>query len=229
MAGTGHDRWKDEVAAYVLGTLSPGERAELERHLAGCETCRRERRWLRPAVDSLAESADLVEPSPDLRMNVMAAVREDLEGERPARERRPLIGGLFASRRAVAALATVALLAAAVAGYAIRDGGSGGSETTVLTGKEGVTATMVSEGDSGTLKLANVPAMPEDRVLQAWVQRRGEVEPVRGLFVPDSEGRATATIPDMDGVEVVMVTAEPRGGSERPTSPAMLTAKIKAG
>ena len=69
---------------------------------------------------------------------------------------------------------------AAVAGYAIRGGDSGGGDaTTVAAGKPpAVTAKLVMEGDSATLRLANVDAMPSDRVLEAWVQRDGEVEPV---------------------------------------------------
>ena len=55
MSETDHTRWKDDVAAYVLGALEPGEAAELERHLAGCADCRAELRWLRPAVDLLPE------------------------------------------------------------------------------------------------------------------------------------------------------------------------------
>ena len=55
-------------------------------------------------------------------------------------------------------------------------------------------------------------------MLEAWVQRDGEVEPVQALFVPDREGRASTELADMDGVEVVMVTTEPKGGSETPTS-----------
>jgi anti-sigma-K factor RskA len=88
---------------------------------------------------------------------------------------------------------------------------------------------MVREGDAATLRLANVHDLPPDRVLEAWVRRDGEVEPVRGLFVPDRRGRASAMIPDMQGVDAVMVTAEPRGGSEAPTSAPMVTARIESG
>ena len=229
MSGNEHERWKDEIAAYLLGTLAPGEAADVERHVAGCQDCQREMRWLRPAVERLAEDVELVEPSPDLRIKVMAEVREDVKRAAPERERRSLFSGLT-GWRPVAAIATVALLVAVVAGYTIRDGESGGSPeaTTVATaGKPpGVTATMVSSGDSGTLKLENVRNMPPDRVLEAWVQREGTVEPVKALFVPDRQGRASTTIPDTTGVEVVMVTAEPRGGSETPTSAAMVTLEM---
>ena len=32
-----HERRSEDVAAFVLGALEPGEAAELERHLEGCE------------------------------------------------------------------------------------------------------------------------------------------------------------------------------------------------
>ena len=73
-----------------------------------------------------------------------------------------------------------------------------------------------SGGGSGALRLANVGEMPEDKVLEAWVQREGEFAR-SGLFVPDRAGQATTTIPDMGGVEAVMVTAEPRAAASRRT------------
>jgi hypothetical protein len=91
-----------------------------------------------------------------------------------------------------------------------------------------VTAKMIGEGDAGTLRLANVRQLPPNRVLEAWIQRDGEVTPVRTLFVPDSEGRASTTIPDTRGVEVVMVTAEPPGGSKSPTAAPIVTLKMPA-
>ena len=54
-------------------------------------------------------------------------------------------------------------------------------------------------------------------MLQAWVQRGERVVSAKTLFVPNRDGTATATIDDMHGVNTVMVTAEPRGGSAQPT------------
>ena len=132
--------------------------------------------------------------------------------------------------RPVAGFAAAVLVVAAVAGFAI-GGGLGSDEsgqtTTVVTGKApGITAKMVSEGDSGTLHLDNVKQLPSDRVLEAWVQRDGEVEAVEALFVPDRKGRASTELPDMEGVEVVMVTTEPEGGSESPTSSPIVTIDV---
>jgi anti-sigma-K factor RskA len=228
MSGTDHENRRDEVAAYLLEALEPEETAELERHLAGCVECRAELRWLSPAVQLLPETVERLDPPAGLRERILAEARGDAERRaavaRPAR--RPLLSGL----RPLAGLAALALVLAAVAGYAIGGaGGSGGGPavTTVVAGRApGVTARMVSEGEAGALRLANVDQLPRDQVLEAWVRRDGRVSPVRALFVPDRDGRAATMIPDLRGVDAVMVTAEPRGGSDAPTSAPMVTLEM---
>ncbi len=213
-----HEAQRDQLAAYLLGALEPGEAAALEQHLAGCEECRAELEWLRPAVLSLPEAVEVAEPPAGLRTRIMDEIEADGKAERATnrfgwKRRSP---GL----RPLAGLAVVALLAAAFAGYAIRDGGgdAGSEPTTVAVGEPpAVTAEMVSEGDSGTLRLENLRQLPADEVLQAWVQRGKRVESAKTLFVPNPDGTAIAVIDDMGGVDAVMVTAEPRGGSKQPT------------
>lgn len=240
MNETNHERWSEGIAAYMLGALEPDVAAELERHAEGCERCQAEIRWLTPAIDALPESVERLEPPRELRERVLAEVRfeaapTDVPGDEPA------AAGLFVRAshwlrelgsgpmglRPVVGFAAAVLVVAAVAGFAIGGGiGSdeGATTSTVVAGKPpGVTAKMISEGDSGTLHLDNVKQLPSDRVLEAWVQRDGEVEPVEALFVPDRKGKASTELPDMDGVEVVMVTTEPRGGSESPTSAPIIT------
>jgi anti-sigma-K factor RskA len=230
MSEADHTRWKDDVAAYVLGALEPSEAAELERHIGGCADCRAELRWLRPAVDLLPEKVERVEAPAGLRAKIVDQVRAEpgAVAAEPQRQAPLARDRWFRGWRPVAAVAVVALMLAAVAGYAVRGGDSGGGGAiTVAAGKPpAVTAKLVMEGDSGTLRLANVDSMPEDRVLEAWVQRDGEVERAGGLFVPDRDGRATTTIPDMRRVEAVMVTSEPEGGSAAPTSSPLVTVSM---
>lgn len=228
-----HDRRRDELAAYLLGALEPGEAAELERHLAGCEECRTEREWLRPAVQLLPESVEQVEPPAGLRANLMEQVRSEGKNARNAEPIRvdarwDSFGRRSWGLRPLAGLAALLLVVAAVAAYAIGNGGSdGGSATTVVAGKPpGVTAEMVRDGEVGTLHMANLHQLPRDEVLQAWVERDGQVESAKALFVPNSDGTASATIDDMDGVTTVMVTAEPRGGSAQPTSEPLVSVSV---
>jgi hypothetical protein len=131
--------------------------------------------------------------------------------------------------RPLAGAAAVLLLCAAVAGYLIGNEGSGshGATSTITAGHPpGVTAKLVRSGDAATLHLAHVHPLSRRRVLEAWVRREGRVEPVRALFVPDRKGRAQTSIGDMRGVDLVMVTTEPPGGSNSPTSAPIVTVAV---
>jgi len=45
------ERWKELMMASLDGEISPGDRGDLERHLAACETCRREFEGLQEVTD----------------------------------------------------------------------------------------------------------------------------------------------------------------------------------
>jgi anti-sigma-K factor RskA len=236
MSDEHQSRWSDDVAAYALGALEPQEARELEAHLEGCEHCQQELRWLSPAVQVLPEVVERQQPPKRVRDRVMTEVRADAKREAAASAgatRRPswfsrLGAGAYGWRPA-AGLAAIALVIVALVGYEVgsSDGtGSGGGESTVVPQESGVVATMTPKGEGGVLELANVEELPEDRVLEAWVQRDGEVEAVPALFVPNHEGKASTMIEDMDGVEVVMVTKEPKGGSETPTSTPIVNLEV---
>jgi anti-sigma-K factor RskA len=222
-----HERRRDELAAYLLGALEPGEAAELERHLAGCEECRTELEWLRPAAQALPESVERIDAPPELRGRLMEQVRSEAESPPAPRRARHLSIGRW-SLRPVAGLAALVLVAAAVAAYAIGSGDSGGANTTtVVSGHSpGVIAEVVRDGGSGTLHLTNLHQLPSDKVLQAWVERDGRVVSAKTLFVPNQDGTASATIDDMEGVKTVMVTTEPRGGSVQPTGDPIVSVSI---
>jgi anti-sigma-K factor RskA len=243
MTETDHTRWSEDAAAYMLGALKPNEVAELERHVEGCERCREEIRWLTPAVNALPESVERYQPPRELRSRVMAEVRADV---RQAEADRAAEGGLWQRAgawlrglgsgpmglRPVAGFAAAVLVVAAVGGFAIAGGlgggsdGEGGTSTVVAGTAPGVTAKVVSGDGEGTIQLANVRQLPSERVLEAWVRRDGEIEPVQALFVPDRKGRASTMLGDMHGVDTVMVTTEPPGGSASPTSAPIVTVPI---
>lgn len=236
MNGTGHEheRWSEELPAYLLGSLPTKAAAECERHLQECERCREETRWLAPAVESLSQDVPRVEPSARLRQRLMAEVREDASVTTHGTAGQPQVSWWERLRQAgalrpLAGAATVLLLCAAVAGYLIGSegpGGHGATSTIVAGHPPGVTAKLVRSGNSATLHLAHVHQLPRQRVLEAWVRRGGRVEPVRALFVPDRKSRAQTSIGDMRGVDLVMVTAEPPGGSNSPTSSPIVTVAV---
>jgi anti-sigma-K factor RskA len=233
MSGSDHNKWSEDLAAYMLGALTPEEVAEFERHLGDCERCRGEVRWFEPAVQTLPESVERQQPPPRLRQALMAEVRANVQ-EEGGRERAGFLPAWlregFGSRglRLATGFAVVALAVAAVAGFEIGKIGSGdsGGTTTLSASEHGIDVKMVREGDGGTLHLAHVHQLPPDKVLEAWVRREGTVEAVPALLVPDRKGQAETTIADMSGVDTVMVTEEPQGGSEEPTSPAIVTMSV---
>jgi anti-sigma-K factor RskA len=239
MTDPGHDRWPDEIAAYVLGALDPEEAREAERHLETCQRCQAGLRWATPAVNALPEAVEQVEPPTSLRTRLMNETKRDAAARRPgfgARLTEWLRGS--GSRplvlRPAFGLLVVALAVVAVAGYEVgtNDLGGGGSTgngqvATFEAGKApGVVARVIRDESGGTLKLANVRPLQYNRVLEAWVQRGEKVMPVRALFAPDGEGKATTMLPDMKDVSAVMVTVEPRGGSDEPTSTPIATVAI---
>ena len=56
MNSNAHERYEDELAAYMLGSLEAGETAAFEEHLASCRRCQQRERWLRASVDVLPSS-----------------------------------------------------------------------------------------------------------------------------------------------------------------------------
>jgi hypothetical protein len=94
-------------AAYVLGALSPAERLEFERHLAGCDECSRSVRSLAgmPGLLDLADAGVLENPpaDPPLPATLLPSLHRAVDARR--RRRTVAIAGLAASAAAVAALA----------------------------------------------------------------------------------------------------------------------------
>jgi hypothetical protein len=241
MSARNHRRWRAELAAYMLGSLEPGETSALEGHLEGCERCRDELRWLQPAIDVLPESIPQLEPPPGLRARLMAEVRSDAAELEPA-----VKNGRRAARlprwvrfrgfmwRPVVALTAVALIAAVAGGYALRGGGDHGGMTTIEArtttipsqGGGPVKAKLLRQGDSGNLELTGLHQLPHSRVYETWVQRGNRLRP-SSLFSARRNGTGSAAIPhQLDGANAVLVTAEPRGGSRQPTSTPVVTVEL---
>lgn len=237
---TGHERFKEQLPSYALGALDPAERGDLKHHLDGCAECRAELAWLEPAADVLAADVEQVEPSPGLRSRVMAAVDADLAEDpaplpvepQPARAERPKrqegwLRGLL--RPAVLGAAAAALFVGVALGVVLNGGDSPATpERQVLTGQtsNGSNAVMVASDGTGTLKMTGLKRPDEGQVYQAWIQRGQSVIPTDSLFVPDRDGSATASIPDLSGVSTVMVSVEPAGGSEQPTTTPVITVSL---
>ena len=119
----------DDLAAYALGALDEREEAAMSAHIESCDHCRARLRWLTPALETLPESVEQIDPPARLRRELMQTVRAEAEAEaetqRPAaksrgwRDLRVQFGG-FAFGPATA-LAAVLVLVAAGIGYEAAD------------------------------------------------------------------------------------------------------------
>jgi hypothetical protein len=92
----------------------------------------------------------------------------------------------------------------------------------------GVKATLRVHDDEGTLRISGMPAAPKGRVYQVWLQKgKGRPQPTDALFNTRTDGHASVEVPGgIDGVDAVMVTREPRGGSQVPSEEPSVIARL---
>lgn len=241
------ERWNAELAAYALDALEPGERAPLEDHLAGCEVCRERLRWMLPAVDVLPATVAPQTPPPALKSRIMDVVEREAamiesaadpgraaRDGAPPRPARRFLGGL-ALRPALAGIGVFVLLAAAVAGYALRDGGTSEGPDAVFTAEaerpgSAASGRLEVTGDAGTLHVSNLPPTGGNEVYQAWIQDKGSAGGsvhASSVFVVSEDGAGDVAIPHgLGDARRVMVTREPAGGSAHPSENPLLTAEM---
>src|SRR5262245_11979714 len=79
-----HEIWRERAAIYALDALTGEERREFETHLQSCLECHAELLTLRPAADALAQTVPQLDPRPELRDRVSAAVRGETRPTRAA-------------------------------------------------------------------------------------------------------------------------------------------------
>jgi anti-sigma factor RsiW len=232
---TDHATYMDEVGAYLLGALTDAERSAFERHLETCAECRHELERLRPAAELLPRSVDQVEPPPSLKRSLMDVVEREAAAAGTAEPaRRPFMERLLDRLRPVRPLvAAGALAAAALIGFGVAQIGGGADEgrTVVARVNESVlpdaTGRLKVENDGqAILEVRGMPPAGDGRVYQAWVQRDGMVEPQPTFEVGANGAGAVAVPEDVSDAQAVLLTREPRGGSNAPSEKPILTVKL---
>jgi Anti-sigma-K factor rskA/Putative zinc-finger len=236
--GPQHDRWADSVGPFLLGALPPDEREGFLAHLDECVVCRHDVEELAVAAEALPLSVPSVTPPPALKERIMtvvdseaellAAAGEDADAPRrppaPARPRRRFFAGLL-PRPAIALASAVVLLVAGAVGGALLSAGEGTSTVAGTTTLQGASAELEVSDDASTLVARNVPEAPRGESYQVWLKRPGvdAPEPTSVLWTPRSDGSATVAVPSDGDVEAVLVTREPRGGSDTPSENPVIT------
>jgi hypothetical protein len=223
-----HDRWADSLGAWLLGALPEDEADGFREHLAACEACQEDAASLQVAADALPMSAPPRVPPPALKDRIMATVESEAsllsaagaQADRPRRERRSWRERM--SLRPALAIGLAALAIGVFGAEALR----GGTETVTAQVSGGGSAVLEIEDGRGRIVADDLPAPPDGRVYQVWLDRGGPApEPTDALFTTTRDGSASVDVPSLDGVRRVMVTDEPDGGSRSPTGKLLLTAR----
>ena len=233
--GPGHEIWADAVGAYLLGALDGDEREGFEAHMADCLVCTRDVAHLRVAADALPVSVPLVAPPAALKDRIMTVVRSEAEllsaaGARTdvpqRRARRRLSPGAWLLRPGLAlACALLLLVGGGLAGVLLS--GDDQARTVVAeTRPVGADVRLEIGEDRATLVARDMPPPPRGRIYQVWLKRPGrDPEPTAVLWSTRDDGSAEVAVPgSLEGIEAVLVTHEPRGGSAAPTTPPIIAA-----
>ncbi len=232
---------RTELAApYALGSLDPQERAEFERHLETCASCRAEVQSFREVSGLLALGVAHATPPAELRARVL----------RRGRRARPAI-----LPWAAAAAVVLAML-----------GGFGywrvANEARVLRTRLDVTQSqldstkyvvaalldssvaitdLAATGKAPSMRLYwnrarhivvvaafDLPPAPAGRTYQLWAIEKGRAPVSVGTFNSAPSGRTVVTLQMPAGVqpEVSAVTEEPAGGSPQPTQQPFLIGSL---
>jgi anti-sigma-K factor RskA len=236
----------DDAGAYVLRALSDGERSAFAAHLETCADCRTEVEELQVVADQLPMAAPQLVPPPDIRNRLMAIVESEAELLRAAGPEADRVTPAPAQMRLrdrvwwpswavspgfAAAAASVLILAGVGAGVLLSAEDGPGPVRTVpaqVASSTAAVAHVAVQGGRATLQVRGLPAAPEGQVYQVWLKTGdGAPRPTHTLFTVRPDGRAAVNVDEaVDGVDELLVTAEPTGGSTAPTSAPVLTATL---
>ncbi len=234
-------RMEELLGAYALGACPPDEAEAMRAHLEACPACAHALAELHGAREALLAAVPPAAPGPELKARVMQQVRADAalfaaanarEADASAPER---AGDGFWSRlrerlRAPVPLATalacgVALvIGGVVLGSALIGGGSSHGTSRVVLGRvdpaaaPGGRARIVERDGQARLVVAGMPDPGAGRVYEVWLQTGTSApRPTRALFSVNRDGSGETTVPRLRGVDRVLVSSEPAGGSQVPT------------
>jgi hypothetical protein len=203
-----HSWAHDLLGPYLLGALNPEEKQAVERHLAGCTTCREEEHGLRETHQQLVGAAVAVSSAPpDLKGRVFAGLppREGSEATSAGAAR-------GASRLASRAGRVVAAATATLAPTELAPGAGG--ELTVQSSGPNAEA---------SLEVWGLPQTGPDEYYELWFGKEGG-RVSAGTFTVDRKGRRrlSANVPTLDGdYQRVGITLE-----RFPEEPRMSSAEV---
>jgi hypothetical protein len=228
-----------DAASYVLCALEDLEAQAFAEHLTTCESCREEVAKLQPVANTLAVGVARATPPHSLRARIMAPVHAEAELLRAAGHEADRVvparrGVRSVVRRGLlpALAATLALGAGLLVGALAINGGSSVKleviRASVVAPGHRATAVLRKSGTHLELVVLGMPAPPPGNIYEVWLERGTQApEPTDALFSVTRSGSGAVGVPGyVKGVSQVLVTAEPLGGTLKPTRTPVIVAKI---
>jgi anti-sigma-K factor RskA len=238
------------TGCYALDALTGEERAEFERHLAGCPACADEARGFQETAARLAR-ATAITPPPQMRQRVLAAVprtRQLPPGPRGPRQagrlrrltpaRAGVTAGLLALAAAVVFLLVVQLSttsrlhqaqAANRAVAAVLAAPDARVESMPAARGGTVTAVVSLRQQEAVVTSARLPALAGGRVYQLWVLTSGGGARSAGLLTVSLSGTAEPALASGVGAgDRLGITVEPAGGTAQPTTTPVVVMPVTA-
>jgi anti-sigma-K factor RskA len=222
-----HQRFSANAAAYALGALSETEAREFEEHLASCAICRDEVAACQQVANQLPMSAAQYDVPRGLRRRVFEAVRAEqaqAPGTRPGRRGRWSMF-TFLSQPFVAAGVAAALGVGILIGLVISP--STTFRTHEYPAQVGYATIRISNGRAELISNNLKPPPPGD-VYEVWLEHGSQAPlPTDTLFNVTSKNTCDVGLSgSFKGVTEVLVTAEPAGGTQTPTTTPVITAHV---
>jgi anti-sigma-K factor RskA len=228
-----HEQAFDALGSYALGALDAPAVATVELHLEQCQECQEALVGMQAVVDHLPLTVPVAAPPPELKARLMADVEAEAQlmraaaGDRADRPslvspRRRLLGRFSLGPIALAGACTVLLLAGFFVGVT-RQSGTPVRTLAATVDRDRAPqaeASLVRRGSDIALVVKRLPKPPSGRIYQVWLQRRDHraPTPTDALFTVNSHGSGHVAVSgDLRGVQRVLVTAEPPGGSSVPS------------
>ncbi|HEY8413845.1 MAG TPA: anti-sigma factor [Pyrinomonadaceae bacterium] len=234
-----HDDYKEMIPAHALSALDAADEGALNAHLAECGECRRDLAEWEATAASLALSADPMEPSPELREQIL---RRAVSEKSPAKVL-PLPGrqrNVWRSLGSLGSIAAIIIFAALIIAVIVlwqqnRRLRQENEVVQLLSSPEarvkemkgtteapGARAKIVfgSQG-RGLLITSGLPQPPQGKEYQLWVIDPKKPPRPEKTFSTDSTGKGLLKVERLWEVEreygVFAVTLEPAGGVASPT------------
>jgi len=207
---------QDDLPGLLLGELPPSTAVAVDRHLAGCDPCRRDLAAVAVASSALRDISRLpfaeAPELPPMRLPADDPDRDDLPvpSRRDRRQR---------SRWLLGAAAVLVALLLGVGAFTIgRDRDTGRGQTVALGASAGGGATaearMRGAGDEQimTITARGLPRPPAGAYYEVWLVGDGGQELPVGVLAPDGEGVWSLPAEVAARYRAIDVTLEPADG-----------------